>query len=342
MFSKIKSLMLIAVFVTGIASVSPLHAGLKGLADKVKKPADTSSDSADKSDKKKGPSVDSGANPASVKVFEDNKDMLRESYEFFQKFTGTQDSDEMMSMAESASDYIKIADKTLANLKNGIKEGIEEFESKYADAKKFRLKSNIGYTETYLEKAKDKLGGVRKSYLKKIESNVDWLGMSEASAQVAPKAMEEINASYAALEKIWGKDSEVAAHKTKYTPIAQKRYDALMKKAESNTMPKSKYTGGDKAALEKAIAEAYKKRYPDEVVRVVITDPNWREKTEIADDNVKLSVVTYNYISAHVAVKKGTVATVFAMSFRKNKKGGALEIGGTGNSYPVMMSNINK
>jgi hypothetical protein len=328
---KVTILILIAIMLYSVDAVS-------GPFDKIKG-AKLPGKSGDK------PAAESvkGTNPKSIQVFNDNKENLKNSLEILRKFTGTQDASAQREMAEQASDYVKLGEATLKNFKTGIIEGVEEFEANYAEAKNFRLKSNIGFLETYIEKTKDAMSGVRTSLLKSVISDVEWLGSPEANAQYASKALENINNVYAALDKIWKNDSEIKAHKDKNIPLAKKNYDKIMKQADKNRMPKSVYSGGDKAALEKKIAAAYKERYAqDQVVRVVITSPNWQEKTEVGDDNVKLYIKSYLTISAHVAVKKGEVANVFALSFRKPKSGGNLELGGVGNSYPITMKNINK
>jgi hypothetical protein len=319
---------------------------MSGPLDKItggKKPSLTDDKKSSKTDDKKTAKPEAvGANPKSAQVFNDNKDNLAESYEKLKLFVDTRDRTEQETMVEMASDYIKLAKATLDNLRNGITEGIEEFESKNSDAKSFRLKSKMGYVETYLEKSVDLFATIRKTTLKSIDSDVEWLGSSNASAEHASKVIAQIDTKYATLDKVWGTDSEIKAHKEKNLPLAKKNYDKIMKQIGNNRMPKSAYSGGDKAELEKNIAEAYKARYgSDEVIRVVITS-GWQDKTEISDDNVKLSIKSYSYISAHIAVKKSTTANVFIMSFRKPKSGGKLEIGGVGSSYPVLLANINK
>jgi hypothetical protein len=201
----------------------------------------------------------------------------------------------------------------------------------------------MGWLETAIKNAKDALLGVRKSLLKDIESDVAGMDSTGATPANATTTMEQIDSLYALLERVWKDDPEIKAHKEQNIPAAKKGYDRVMKQVAKNKMPKSTYAGGNKAELEKSIAAAYKERYAtDEVLRVVITSAGWQEKTEISDDNIKLQAKTYLYISAHVAVKHGDTANVFVLSFRKLKSGGAIELGGVGNSYPVLMTNINK
>jgi hypothetical protein len=330
-FRTLVSIVAIACCASACASLGKLGLG------------DASASSPSASAKSGGAAGANIANPQSVQVFNDNKDNLQASLKALQDFAGKNDAMEQRDGAGEAGDYIKLAEATLGNLRSGIIEGIDEFQANYSEAKSFLLKGKMGQLDTAIEKANDALSGVRKTLLRDIESEVEWLSSTHASAQNAPKAIESINNYYALLNKLWKDDAEINAHKEKNIPLAKASYDRVMKQTAKNTMPKSAYTGADKAALEKSIVDAYKERYAsDQVARVVIVSANWQQQTEVVDDNVKRYIKTYLVISAHVAVKHGDMANVFVLTFRKPKDGGKLELGGVGNSYPVLMKNINK
>ena len=330
-FKSLISIVAIASGVSACASLSKLGLG------------DTPASSPSASAKAGGAGGAGVANPRSIQVFNDNKDNLQTSLKALQDFAAKHDAMEQRDGAGEAGDYIKLAEGTLGNLKSGIIEGVDEFQANYSEAKSFFLKGKMGQLETAIEKANDALSGVRKSLLRDVESEVEWLGSSHASAQNAPKAIESINNYYALLDKLWKDDAEINAHREKNIPVAKASYDRVMKQTAKNMMPKPAYASADKAALEKSIVEAYKERYAsDQVARVVIVSATWQQQTEVVDDNVKRYIKTYLVISAHVAVKHGDVANVFVLTFRKPKEGGKLELGGVGNSYPVLMKNVNK
>jgi len=351
MYKKPTNKLFLTVLILGVLTVfnGTSYAQLGKVARKVKdeksdkKTDDSKSSNDSKSSKSKVVNVEASANnPAAEKAFNDNKENLKSCYDFLSQFNNTNDEKDVMDMANSVSNVMKLAESTISDLKKNIAD-ISEFEKSNSEAKEMHLKSKIGWLETAIEKAKDKFGGIKSSLLRSIVSDVEWLAMPEATAQFASSTMDQITQKFALLDKLYPGDSDVDASRKTNLPKAKANYDKLMKQLAQNRMPASKYSGDNKAELEKKISAAYTKRYPGEVVkRVVIIDSGWKEKTELKDDNTKAYWQTSDYIGVHIAILKNKSCNVFIMTFRKDKKTGEIEAHSVGTSYTVLVENINK
>jgi len=281
------------------------------------------------------------SNVAATKVFDENKENLLQSYDFLTKFNAANGYD-VVEYTNSVSSVMKLAENTIANLKKNITD-ISEFEKSNSEAKEMHLNSKIGWLETALEKAKDKFGGIKTSMLKDIEDDVEWLGSTEASLQYASPVMDKLDNMFKTLDNLFPGDNDVNASKKVNLPKAKSNYDKLMKQVAQNRMEASKYAGSNKAELEKRLAAAYTKRYPQDVVkRIVIVDPEWKQRTELKDNNQNLYWETANFIGVHVAVQKEKVCNVYIMTFKKSNKTGEIEPNSVGTNYPVLIENINK
>lgn len=294
-----------------------------------------------KSSAKDSVSAENIPNPAADKAFNKHKENIVKCYEFLNTFTSSNNSNEVAEMCGSVNDVIALSETVVKEINDSIPD-LAAYQKTNSEAKEMLLKQKIGYIETLIDKAKDTLGGIKKSTLKKIKRDVEWLASPEANVQYASGAMDSILRDFDSLDKLFKNDAEIAAAKKTDLPLAKKNYDTLLKQVEKMRMPASKYKGGDRADVEKACAAAYIDRYSGSAVkRVVIKDASWKTQTTLEDNNRKVYWQTADYISADVAVAKGNVCTVYAVTFKK-PKGGKLVLGSIGANYPVTLANVNK
>ena len=285
--------------------------------------------------------VSSNTNAAN-KAFTDNKDNIDSCRRYLKEFINERSSQNVLKMANNINTIIKQGETIIADIKTNIPD-ITEFERNNEDARMYHLKSNISWMESELGKAKTRFSDIKQYLLKDIDDNVYMSKMAEVSLQSAAIIIDDINNDFALLDKFFPNDADVEASRKTSIPAVKAEYDKKMKQVGTNKIAPSKYTGADKASLEKQLAAAYTKRYAGDIVkRVSITDPSWAQKRELIDDNTKYYWRTSGYIGAHVAVQKDKMCKVYIVTFRKDKSTGDIELYSVGSNYPVLVENISK
>lgn len=275
---------------------------------------------------------------AEDKAFAENVENLTNCYYYLKDFSDLNDSEKVINMAPTALSIIALAETTVSNLDAAI-EIPSQFQRRNENAQSIFYGSMMSWTKGYIKKAKDKIQGMKVELSKSIKRDVEWLAMPEADFKYAPGAMEKISKSFDLLDKFFPGDKDVEALKKSEQPKAKKNYDKLLAKVASSRMPAAKMTD---AGLEASLKAAYIERYTDaDVKRVVIVDSGWVTKTELKDDNQTMRWVTSQYISAQVAVVKGSAGTVYPVTFRKTADG-KIECASFGVSYPILPANISK
>jgi hypothetical protein len=318
---------------------------LKSLANK------KSSSSSSNSNEQKDANVTVGSNitqvagssPEANKAFTDNKDNIDSCRKYMEEFINERVTDDAIVLANNIPDVIKLAEKVISDINTKIPD-LDQFQKDNEEARNYHLKSKLGFLQTDIDKSKERFADLKPYLLKEIKGKVEWLAMPEANCTYAPIAIEKMNANYALLDKFFPNDPDVEASKKTDIPEAKRLSDKLLKDVAKNRMAVSKYTGGDKATLEKKMAEAYTNRYSTDVVkRVVITDAGWTKKNELIDDNTKTYWRTSSYIGANVAVQReGKTCTVYVVTFRKDLSSGQIELYSAGSSFPVLNENVTK
>jgi hypothetical protein len=327
-------------FVIALCFIPDISNAQLGKLPKVKTPVDKKTESS----ASPGSSVAAASanTPAANKAFTENKEDIDSCKKYLEVFIYEQDNDEFIKMANNINNIINQGDKIVADIHTNIPD-IAEFEKVNEDAKSCHLKSKVGFLESDLEKAKTRFSDIKQYLLTDVDDGVYLSKMAEVDAQGTAKVLDDINNYFVLLDKFFPGDADVEASRKTNIPVVKAEYDKKMKAVGSNRMAPSKYTGADKATLEKQLIAAYNKRYTGDIVkRVSITDPSWTQKTELIDDNTKMYWRTSNYIGAHIAVQKDKVCNVFIVTFRKDKSTGNIELYSAGTNYPVLVENISK
>lgn len=269
-------------------------------------------------------------------AFNENKENLLNCGTFLKKFVEANNA-KAATMFADAPVVINLAKETYANLEAAIPKPFSSYQKKNSEAQKIYFGTKMSHLKTNITKAEDRLEGIKTSMLKRIERDVEWMGTPEARLKVVVKTMANINESFAVLEKHWKDDSAVADAKSRLIPQAEKSYEKLQKQVAGNRMPATAYQGADRAKLEGDLSAAYKAVYSSNaVLKVVITDSKWVDKTEYNLTNQTWEDVSY--LNAHVAVEKDP-CTVYVMSFKKNSDK-VIKVHGSSTNYPVLRKNI--
>ncbi len=275
---------------------------------------------------------------AEDKVFADNVENLTNCYYYMKDFVDQDETELVLDMAPTALSIIKLAESTVSNLETGI-EIPSQFQRRNDVAQEIYFGSMLSWTKSYIAKTKDKIQGLKEELSRGIKGDVEWLAMPEADFKYAPGVMDRISKSFALLDKFFPGDADIETLKKSEQPKAKKNFDKMLAKVASSRMPAAKLSD---SSLESSLKSAYVERYSDaDVKRVVIVDSGWVTRTELKDDNQTARWVTSQYISAQVAVVKGSAGTVYPVTFRKTSNG-KIECASFGVSYPILPENISK
>jgi len=335
-----KTKIIASIFIVTFCFLFNVSNAQLGKVPKVKSPVDKKTESPESPSS--SVAVASANTPAANKAFNDNKADIDSCKKYLEEFIYEQDNDEFIKMANNINNIITQGDKIVADIHINIPD-IAEFEKVNEEAKSCHLKSKVGFLESDLEKAKVRFSDIKQYLLTDVDDGVYLSKMAEVDAQGTAKVLDDINNYFVLLDKFFPGDADVDASRKTSIPTVKEEYDKKMKQVSANRMAPSKYTGADKASLEKQLIAAYNKRYATDVVkRVVITDPSWTTETELIDDNTKVYWRTSSYIGAHIAVQCEKACKVFIVTFRKDKSSGEIELYSVGTSYPVLVENISK
>jgi hypothetical protein len=346
---KIGQIIITSLFTIMICNSAMAQEGrlskLKSLANKKSSSSSSNSNESQNGSNSNGSRLNqiAGSSPEANKAFTDNRDNIDSCRKYLEEFINEQVTDDAVVMANNIPDVIKLAEKVISDINTKIPD-LDQFQKDNEEARNYHLKSRLGFLQTDIDKSKERFTDLKPYLLKEIKSKVEWLAMPEADCAYAPIAIEKMNANYALLDKFFPNDPDVEASKKTDIPEAKRLSDKLLKEVAKNRVGVSKYSGGDKAAQEKKLAEAYTNRYSSDVVkRVVITSSVWTQKNELIDDNTKTYWRTSSYIGANVAVQRdGKTCTVFVVTFRKDLSTGQIELYSTGSSFPVLNENVSK
>ena len=281
----------------------------------------------------------------SLKVYKATRDRVFDMHALLDKIKKTENKDEFYELAAQSNKIFTQARALHTEVMKGIPD-LREFERNYDEAMKNGYRRKVEGIESLLDNgAVHRVQMTRKELINKCHS--DLASMKHyTKVTLAAADLGKIKKRFALLDQIAKGDPEVAKEKNQILPAAEKAYKKLLDKVANTKMSAEKYGGGDAAAIKNVMKKRYEAKYPDKVLKVVITSEDWKKQAvaEVNNDD-KIVANYYAYIYADMAVKKKNGCVVYPMGFRKAWTGkedefGSLEIRSIGVSYPILEKNV--
>lgn len=287
----------------------------------------------------------------SLTVFNETKEDVMGMHALLTTMARTENTDEFYELAKKADVIFAQASALHGKVTAGIKD-LRDFERNHKPAMKCGYRRKVEELERLLDDglkrtAAQRVKSAKKTLLNECHSELESMKYYN-KITLAAKGLDKIKKRFELLDSIAKGDAEVTREKKRILPAAQAAYEKLLKKVSKTKMPEEKYTGSDADKIRAAMATLYKAKYPDKVLKVVITSEDWKKQAvaEVNNDD-KIVAGYYAYIYADIAVKKKSGCVVYPIGFRKTWTGkgdtfGSLEMRSIGVSYPILEKNAVK